>query len=142
MRLAPRRQRWPATAFTKDRFNICWSVALIGAGKIFIGPAAVLSENNPPQGLMNGNLAVVGDVTQIAEPVHEIIDARSRRADHLGERFLIEALDAAGGRLAVMACYLVASHLKACRLKACQLKKDARQAPFAAIGELADKALL
>ena len=45
-------------------------------------------ENNAQQGGVHSQLSVVLDESQVSELVHEKVDARTRRADHLGKRFL------------------------------------------------------
>ena len=44
---------------------------------------------------MNGQagLRVVVDEAKLAEAVHEVVDARSRRADHLRQVFLVDSGD-------------------------------------------------
>jgi hypothetical protein len=47
-------------------------------------------QNHVQQGIMNFQFSIVFDKTQFAEFVHEKAHARSRRADHLRQRFLTE----------------------------------------------------
>src|SRR4029453_4572788 len=47
-------------------------------------------EHDTQQGAVDGERTVVAHESQFPEFVHEEVHARSRRADHLGERFLGE----------------------------------------------------
>jgi hypothetical protein len=86
------------------------------------------SLNNGPQGGANSDVAVVVDVSQGAKPIHEIVDARSRRADHLGQFFLIEMLDGMSLRAAGVAIG--------------QTEEKARQTALTGIGKLTDEIIV
>ena len=45
----------------------------------------LLVQNQVQQRPMNLDMAIVGDETQLPEPVHEEADARARRSNHFGE---------------------------------------------------------
>ena len=47
-------------------------------------------QDDAQQGAMDRQLAVIGDEAQLPEFVHEMTDARARRADDLGQRFLAD----------------------------------------------------
>jgi len=50
----------------------------------------LIVQNHVQQGTVDFNVAVVIDKAQLPKLVHEKTDARSRRADHLGERLLTD----------------------------------------------------
>src|SRR6202040_4319478 len=87
----------------------------------------IVVQDHVQQGIMNLDFSVVFDEAQFAEFVHEKAHARSRRADHLRQRFLTE-LSHDRLRPAFLA-------------EICQEKEKSGEALFARIEQLIDQVL-
>lgn len=107
-----------------------WSLDFGRDFALEIGPHGIRARNvfmqdDVEQRFVDANAAFVFDVTHSAKPVHEKADARTGRADHLGQRFLGDGRDEGLGLTGLA----VVGHEK----------KYAGEAAFAGVEELIDE---
>jgi hypothetical protein len=117
----------PRTAGSRQMSSLTLPIAT-GSKQQLRSNLRLIVQNDVQQGAVDFNVAVVINKAQLPKSVHEKAHARSRRADHFGQRFLTDFRDD----------WLRPTFLP----KICKEKEKSGEALFARIEQLIDQVLL